>query len=154
MLCRHLNPLTASGQVRPARKLEHTMMQRGHRSLRNKAAGHLEPGETIDATARGYLVRASLGLSAMGQRPKTFHFVLTNRRLLILEADPFLALPTKKLVGQLSRQGLYSFNPRSGMQLTYELGRDGASIGQNLTFPGTDKKDGRALGDAIGWANT
>jgi hypothetical protein len=127
------------------------MMQRGHNTTRTKAAGLLESGETIDATARGTLVRASLGLSATMRRPRTFYFVLTNRRLLILNSG-FLSLPTSQLVGQFSRQGLYGFNQRNGVQLSYELGRDGAGLGQALTFPAIDKKDGRAFGDAIGWA--
>jgi hypothetical protein len=132
--------------------------------LRTTAASLLEPGETIEATGRArpgrVSVKANVALAAaalvlsggnatMHARKKDVFVVLTNRRLLILEAHWLTFRPVAKILGALNRP-LSVTDVKRGVTTSFVVSVPGDTNGLRLVFPTTERRDARALLTALG----
>lgn len=133
------------------------------------ATSLLQPGETIEVAtvaavgkvplkqqvATAAVTAAVTGLLTGGVATAVFYvnkrpIVLTNRRLLILDANDFTGRPLTKLVGAVSREGLRAQHQRSLLWLTYNLIDNSGRPVLRLRFPVPNRKAGHRIAESLG----
>lgn len=131
------------------------------------ATSLLAPGERIElaslaqvgtvAIGKQVAVAAVAGVLSGGHlivavRPKTHYFVLTDQRLLFLEASEWAGRPTSRVVGLIPRSAIMAVsNARKGFLLKFDLVIAGQAKGLRLTFPPQRHADGERMARALGW---
>jgi hypothetical protein len=92
-------------------------------------------------------------VTAVAYAPKR-PMVLTNRRLLFLDANELTGRPQEKLVGELSREGLRAQRQRALLWLKYDLIDNSGSPVVRLSFPVPNRKAGHQTAAALGILGT
>lgn len=129
----------------------------------------LQPGETIEVAtvaavgrvpvkqqiATAAVTAAVTGLLTAGTATAVLYvnkrpIVLTNRRLLILDANELTGRPRTKLLGSLSREGLRAQHQRALLWLTYNLIDNMGRPILRLRFPVPNRKPGRRIAESLG----
>jgi hypothetical protein len=80
--------------------------------------------------------------------------VLTNRRLLFLDANDITGRPLEKLVGAISRDGLRAQRQRGFLWLKYDLIDSTGTAVVRLSFPVPNRKAGHQIAEALGLLGT
>ncbi|GAB2828508.1 hypothetical protein GCM10022221_28680 [Actinocorallia aurea] len=135
--------------------------------LHRAAAGHLAPGERIEVAlkaqistvsfARNMAVAAAVAVASGGAGSvvamKTpVYLVLTNWRLLLLDAHSVTGRPVDTLRGAYDRRAVYCSEPQGavfGIGLKADLAFSGRSDGLSLLIPAPEKQSGRAFAAAL-----
>jgi len=135
------------------------MRQRLHEKVRATVAPLLATGESIEATGRARLGRLSLGANVSlgaatailsgGDSAKSLHgtdafIVLTDRRLLVLEAHWLTFGPTRNVVESLPRP-LGVGSVQRGFMTSFVLLSAENPGGLRLSFPRTERRDAEAM---------
>ncbi|MFG2042049.1 hypothetical protein [Dactylosporangium sp. NPDC048998] len=131
------------------------MRQKLHDMTATVATPLFGPGERAEATGRARvgkvsvarnaaLAAASLLLSGgtvgVYQQKKAFYVLLTNQRLLLLEAHWLTGRPTAKIVGEMPRHALSIAEVKRGITATVTLAIGGEGHGLRLSYPALDKE--------------
>ena len=119
---------------------------------RSEATGRARPGH-VSVKANLALATASAilsgGSSAMYATKKDIYVVLTDRRLIILEAHWLTFRPTAKVLGALPRPLLVS-DVKRGFMTSFVVSATGDPNGLQLSFPRTERPDAEAMLTALG----
>jgi hypothetical protein len=135
------------------------MRRRLHEKLRATVAPVLVAGESIEATGRARVGRASLGenlslgaasaILSGGDSEKSVHgtdvfIVLTERRILVLGAHWLTFGPTRNVVESLSRP-VGVTNVQRGFMTSFVVSSAEKPGGLRLSFPRTERRDAEAM---------
>jgi hypothetical protein len=137
--------------------------------IKKAATPLLEPGEVIEvatvaavgkvsakrqiATAAITAIVTAGTVTAVAYAPKR-PMVLTNRRLLFLDANDLTGRPQEKLVGELNREGLRAQRQRALLWLKYDLIDNSGAAVVRLSFPVPARKAGNQIASALGVLGT
>lgn len=129
----------------------------------------LEPGEVIEvatvaavgkvsarrqfATVAVAAILSAGTVTVVAYSPKR-PVVLTNRRLLFLDANEITGRPLEKLVGTLNREGLRAQRQRALLWLKYDLIDGTGAPVVRLSFPLPDRSAGHQIATALGLLGT
>ena len=129
----------------------------------------LEPGEVIEVatvaavgkvSARRQIATVAVAailsagtVTVVAYSPKR-PVVLTNRRLLFLDANEITGRPLEKLVGTLNREGLRAQRQRALLWLKYDLIDGTGAPVVRLSFPLPDRSAGHQIATALGLLGT
>lgn len=137
--------------------------------IKKAATPLLEPGESIEvatvaavgkvsvkrqiatAAITAILTAGTVTAVAYSKKRPT---VLTNRRLLFLDANEMTGRPKEKLVGEISRDGLRAQRQRGLLWLKYDLIDSTGSAVVRLSFPVPARKAGNQIAQALGLLGT
>lgn len=133
--------------------------------IKKAATPLLQPGESIEvatvaavgkvsakrqiATAAITAIVTAGTVTAVAYAPKR-PMVLTNRRLLFLDANELTGRPQEKLVGELNREGLRAQRQRALLWLKYDLIDNSGAAVVRLSFPVPARKAGNQIAGALG----
>ena len=137
--------------------------------IKKAATPLLEPGEAIEvatvaavgkvsakrqiATVAITAILTAGTVTAVTYSPKR-PVVLTNRRLLFLDANEVTGRPLEKLVGALPREGLRAQRQQGLLWLKYDLIDDTGAPVVRLSFPVPNRKAGHEMAAALGVLGT
>jgi hypothetical protein len=137
--------------------------------IKKAATPLLQPGEVIEvatvaavgkvsakrqiATAAITAIVTAGTVTAVAYAPKR-PMVLTNRRLLFLDANELTGRPQEKLVGELNREGLRAQRQRALLWLKYDLIDNSGAPVIRLSFPVPNRKAGHQIAGALGVLGT
>ncbi len=137
--------------------------------IKKAATPLLEPGEVIEvatvaavgkvsakrqiATAAITAIVTAGTVTAVAYAPKR-PMVLTNRRLLFLDANELTGRPQEKLVGELNREGLRAQRQGALLWLKYDLIDNNGAPVVRLSFPVPARKAGNQIAGALGVLGT
>ena len=137
--------------------------------IKKAATPLLQPGEVIEvatvaavgkvsakrqiATAAITAIVTAGTVTAVAYAPKR-PMVLTNRRLLFLDANQLTGRPQEKLVGELNREGLRAQRQRALLWLKYDLIDNSGAAVVRLSFPVPARKAGGQIAAALGVLGT
>jgi len=133
--------------------------------IKKAATPLLEPGEVIEvatvaavgkvstrrqiATVAVTAILSAGTVTAVTYSPKR-PVVLTNRRLLFLDANEITGRPLEKLVGVLNREGLRAQRQRALLWLKYDLIDSTGAPVVRLSFPVPNLSAGHQIAAALG----
>ena len=137
--------------------------------IKKAATPLLEPGEVIEvatvaavgkvstrrqiATVAVTAILSAGTVTAVTYSPKR-PVVLTNRRLLFLDANEITGRPLEKLVGVLNREGLRAQRQRALLWLKYDLIDSTGAPVVRLSFPLPNRSAGHQIAAALGLLGT
>ena len=137
--------------------------------IKKAATPLLEPGEVIEvvtvagigkvsprrqiATVAVAAILSAGTVTAVAYSPKR-PVVLTNRRLLFLDANEITGRPLEKLVGALPREGLRAQRQRGLLWLKYDLIDNTGAPVVRLSFPVPNRSAGHQMAAALGVLGT
>jgi hypothetical protein len=137
--------------------------------IKKAATPLLEPGEVIEvatvaavgkvsvkrqiatAAITAILTAGTVTAVAYSKKRPT---VLTNRRLLFLDANELTGRPQEKLVGTIGREGLRAQRQRGLLWLKYDLIDNTGAAVVRLSFPVPARKAGNQIAQALGLLGT
>jgi hypothetical protein len=100
------------------------------------------------AAAAGVL---SGGMLLMNVRPRRLYVVLTNQRILFLEASAITGRPTTKIAGQVPRGAIIGCTaPKRGVMTVFDVLIAGQDKALHFGFPRPLRDDGEKFAAAIG----
>jgi hypothetical protein len=133
--------------------------------IKKAASPLLEPGEVIEvatvaavgkvsarrqiATVAVTAILSAGTVTAVAYSPKR-PVVLTNQRLLFLDANEITGRPLEKLVGALTREGLRAQRQRGLLWLKYDLIDSTGAPVVRLSFPVPNRSAGHQIAAALG----
>lgn len=137
--------------------------------IKKAATPLLEPGEVIEvatvaavgkvsakrqiATVAVTAILSAGTVTAVAYAPKR-PIVLTNRRLLFLDANEITGRPQEKLVGAIAREGLRAQRQRGILWRKYDLIDNRGAAVLRLSYPLPNRKAGDQIADALGLMGT
>jgi hypothetical protein len=137
--------------------------------IKKAATPLLEPGEAIEvatvaavgkvstrrqiATVAVTTILSAGTVTAVSYSPKR-PVVLTDRRLLFLDANEITGRPLEKLVGALHREGLRAQRQRALLWLKYDLIDSAGAPVVRLSFPVPNRSAGHQIATALGVLGT
>ena len=137
--------------------------------IKKAATPLLEPGEVIEVatvaavgkvSARRQIATVAVAailsagtVTVVAYSPKR-PVVLTNRRLLFLDANEITGRPLEKLVGTLNREGLRAQRQRALLWLKYDLIDGTGAPVVRLSFPLPNRSAGHQIATALGLLGT
>ena len=137
--------------------------------IKKAATPLLEPGEVIEVvtvaavgkvSARRQIATVAVAailsagtVTAVAYSPKR-PVVLTDRRLLFLDANELTGRPLEKLVGALPREGLRAQRQRGLLWLKYDLIDNTGAPVVRLSFPVPNRSAGHQMAAALGVLGT
>ena len=137
--------------------------------IKKAATPLLEPGEVIEVatvaavgkvSARRQIATVAVAailsagtVTAVAYSPKR-PVVLTDRRLLFLDANEITGRPLEKLVGALPREGLRAQRQRGLLWLKYDLIDNAGAPVVRLSFPVPNRSAGHQMAAALGVLGT
>ena len=116
------------------------------------AIGKVSPRRQIATVAVAAILSAGT-VTAVAYSPKR-PVVLTNRRLLFLDANEITGRPLEKLVGALPREGLRAQRQRGLLWLKYDLIDNTGAPVVRLSFPVPNRSAGHQMAAALGVLGT
>lgn len=129
------------------------------------AAPLLESGETLEVATVAAVGKVSLkrqiataavtavlsaGMASVVTYARKLPVVLTNRRLLFLDANEITGRPQEKLVGSVPREGLRAQRQRAVLWLVYNLIDNTGAPVLRLSFPLPNRSAGHKIAESLG----